>query len=187
MSDAEFLAWGQYLPMNLLPPLLLALAIAASDLHSRRIPNYLTFGGALAGLFYQTVFFGWSGLGQGLFGLLLGLGLLLIPYILGGMGAGDVKGLAALGAWLGPKGCFSLFCYMGIAGGLMSLGVLIWRGILWSFLKRGWVRFQTMVLCRGQGVLLETITPSSNQTPGIPYGMAIALGMGVLLVRGNLF
>lgn len=106
MSDAEFLAWGRYLPMNLLPPLLLALAIAASDLHSRRIPNYLTFGGALAGLFYQTVFFGWSGLGQGLFGLLLGLGLLLIPYILGGDGCWRCQRFGCLRRLVGSQRLF---------------------------------------------------------------------------------
>ncbi len=116
-------------PAVTLSPFLLSLVMAVGDWRTRRIPNYLTFGGALAGIVFQTAVFGWPGLAQALLGLFLGLGLLLLPYILGGMGAGDVKALAALGAWLGPKGCFSVFCYMGLAGGLMSLGVLLWKGL----------------------------------------------------------
>ncbi len=116
----------------------------------------------------------------------MGLGLLLLPYILGGMGAGDVKALAALGAWLGPKGIFSVFCYMGLVGGLMSLGVLIWKGILWSYLRKGWVLLQNLIFCRGQKIIVETLTPGPNQTPGLPYGVAIALGMVAYLLWGNL-
>ncbi len=100
-------------PPGTLTPFLLAIVMAVGDWRSRRIPNFLTFGGALAGIVFQTAVMGWAGLFQALTGLLLGLGLLLLPYILGGMGAGDVKALAALGAWLGPKGIFSVFCYMG--------------------------------------------------------------------------
>jgi prepilin peptidase CpaA len=174
-------------PPGTLTPFLLAIVMAVGDWRSRRIPNFLTFGGALAGIVFQTAVMGWAGLFQALTGLLLGLGLLLLPYILGGMGAGDVKALAALGAWLGPKGIFSVFCYMGMAGGLMSLGVLIWNGILWSYLRRGWILLHNLILCRNQKVVVETLTPRSEVTEGLPYGVAIALGMVGLLRWGSLF
>jgi prepilin peptidase CpaA len=169
-----------------LSPFLLSVVMAVGDWRTRRIPNYLTVGGALAGIIFQTTVMGWTGLVQALLGMFLGLGLLLLPYILGGMGAGDVKALAALGAWLGPLGCFSVFCYMGLAGGLMSLGVLVWRGTLWDYLHRGWILLHNLILCRGQKIIVETLKPGSELTQGLPYGVAIALGMAMYVWRGNL-
>jgi prepilin peptidase CpaA len=168
----------------LLIPFLIAVWISWGDLRTRKIPNYLTFGAALAGLIYNAIVAGWSGLADGLLGLVLGFGLLILPYLLGGMGAGDVKALAALGAWLGPKGTLYLFCYMGIAGGLMALAVLAWRGLLWQKIRAGAVYLQNLVLSQD---LRSTVASSSPQaaTKGIPYGVAIALGMAVLLWRGG--
>lgn len=186
MGQADLTHLLQLPPVGTLSPLLLSLVMAVGDWRTRRIPNYLTFGGALAGIAFQTAVFGWQGFVQALLGLFLGFGLLLLPYIFGGMGAGDVKALAALGAWLGPKGSFSVFCYMGLAGGLMSLGALLWQGILWSYLRRGWVLLQNMVLCRGHGVVVESLTSGENLTQGIPYGVAIALGMLSYVVWGSI-
>jgi prepilin peptidase CpaA len=165
-------------------PFLIAAWISWGDLKSRKIPNYLTLGTALAGLAYNLILHGWGGLVDGVLGLLLGFGLLILPYVLGGMGAGDVKALAALGAWLGPKGTIFLFCYMGIAGGIMALAVLIWKGILWQKIQRGWAFLLNLVLCREHGFSMAQ-TPI-RETPGIPYGVAIALGMGALLLTGGL-
>ncbi len=187
MSHGEFMAWGLLPPAGYLSPFLLSLVMAVGDWRTRRIPNYLTFGGALAGIVFQAAIFGWHGLAQAILGMLLGLGLLLLPYILGGLGAGDVKAMAALGAWLGPKGCFSVFCYMGLAGGIMSLGVLLWQGTLWIYLQRGWVWLVNLILCRDQKIVWESLTPGEDLTPGLPYGVAIALGMVAFLVWGNLW
>ena len=186
MDHVGIMQLVQLPPPGTLTPFLLAIVMAVGDWRTRRIPNFLTFGGALSGIVFQTSVMGWTGLFQALTGLLLGLALLMLPYILGGMGAGDVKALAALGAWLGPKGIFSVFCYMGMAGGLMSLGVLIWNGILWSYLRRGWVLLQNLILCRNQKIVVETLTPGSDRDRGLPYGVAIALGMVGYLRWGNL-
>lgn len=187
MGYVDILPGLQLPPPGTMSPFLLSVVMAVGDWRTRRIPNYLTCGGALAGLVFQSAFYGWAGLVQAFLGLLLGLALLLLPYILGGMGAGDVKALAALGAWLGPKGVFAVFCYMGLAGGIMSLGVLLWQGILWNYLRKGWVLLKNLILCRGQKILLETLTPGPDQTPGLPYGVAIALGMVGYVLWGNLF
>ncbi len=165
--------------LNLILPFVIALWISWGDFKTRKIPNYLTFSAALAGLAYNLGAAGWGGLGDGLLGLLLGFGFLIVPYILGGMGAGDVKALAALGAWLGPSGTFYLFLYMAIAGGLMSLAVMIWKGLLWQKLRRGWAYFCNLWLCQGLGK--TTNSPPMQIVKGIPYGVAIALGMGMLL------
>lgn len=168
---------------NLVLPLILTLWIAWGDLKTHRIPNYLTLGTALCGLAYQLAFHGWAGLTNGLLGLALGFGLLLLPYVMGGMGAGDVKALAALGAWLGPRGTLFLFCYMGIAGGLLALGVLWWKGLLWQKIRTAWVMLVNAILSRPDGV--EAPDVSGQGTKGIPYGVAIALGMVMLLWRGE--
>jgi prepilin peptidase CpaA len=164
-------------------PFLIATWISWGDLRNRKIPNYLTLGTALAGLVYNLACHGFSGLMDGALGLLLGFGLLILPYVLGGMGAGDVKALASLGAWLGPKGTIFLFCYMGIAGGLMALAVLVRKGILWQKIRQWGGSLLNLVLCQGANSV-AAITPA-QETKGIPYGVAIALGMGVLLLTGG--
>ncbi len=170
---------------KLLVPLLIAVWISWGDLKTRRIPNYLTFSAALAGLACNLALSGWHGLVDGFLGLLLGFGFLILPYILGGMGAGDVKALAALGAWLGPTGTLYLFCYMGVAGGLMSLAVMIWHGILWQKIRRVWTFLLNLILSWGSRTTeIKTQAPAKEAPVGIPYGVAMALGMAVLVVTG---
>lgn len=165
---------------ELVLPLLLSLAMAGTDLARRRIPNYLTLGGALAGLGFQAGWHGWSGLLDGIGGVVLGLCLLMWPYLKGGMGAGDVKGLAALGAWLGLAGTCWLFIYMGLSGGVLILVVLAWQGRLWEQLKQGASQLVNWVLCQSRPELPGRGEPGRLE---IPYGAALALGMAILCWR----
>jgi Flp pilus assembly protein protease CpaA len=110
----------------LVPPLVLACWMAWGDSKTRRIPNYLTLATALAGLGFQFGAHGWTGLGQGLLGLCVGFALLIGLFLKGGMGAGDVKALAALGAWLGPLPTLYLFIYMGLSG-IPLIVYFLWR------------------------------------------------------------
>ena len=116
---------------DLILPLLLSLGMAGCDLKTRRIPNFLTLGGVLGGLGFQLGYHGLPGLLDGLAGLGLGFGLLLGPYLLGGLGAGDVKASAALGAWLGLWRAFALFIYTGLWGGCSSWSCCCGRGVSW--------------------------------------------------------
>jgi prepilin peptidase CpaA len=75
---------------------------ATTDYRTRRIPNWLTVPAAIAGLVFSAVSPHGIGLLPSLAGFAVGMLLLLLPWILGGGGMGDVKMLAALGAWLGP-------------------------------------------------------------------------------------
>ena len=65
-----------------------------------KVPNWITFPLILGGWIYSTACFGWEGLGWSLLGTIVGLALLLPAYAIGGMGAGDVKLLAGVGAWV---------------------------------------------------------------------------------------
>ena len=165
--------------LNLALPFLLSLWMAWSDIKTRRIPNYLTLGCALAGLAYQLGFYGLKGLGNGFLGMGLGLVLLIFFYLRGGMGAGDVKALAALGAWLGPWQTFLLFIYMAISGGVILVVLLWWRGLLWGAFRQIWGSLVSWVLLRPHpSEPKSAASPALN--PGVPYAVALAMGMAAL-------
>ena len=166
---------------DLILPLLLSLGMAGCDLKVRRIPNYLTFGGALGGLGFQLGFHGLPGFLDGLAGLGLGFFLLLGPYLLGGMGAGDVKASAALGAWLGLRRAFAFFVYTGLCGLVIILIVMLWQGRLWAGIREGWNFFLNWILCRSFDSKPPPPSPLKRAT--IPYGAAMALGLAVLCWR----
>src|SRR5688500_17057938 len=82
--------------------LTVALTAAVCDVRSRRIPNALTFGAAASALVYALATGGIGSLGFAAAGWIAGAALFFPFFALGGMGAGDVKLIAALGAWVGP-------------------------------------------------------------------------------------
>jgi prepilin peptidase CpaA len=91
------------------------------DLRTRRVPNALTVSLAVAGV--AGAVSGLSGLsvGASLFGFVIGLLLMLPGYLFGATGAGDVKLLAAVGAWLGPAPVGTAFLYTAVVGGVLAL------------------------------------------------------------------
>jgi prepilin peptidase CpaA len=93
------------------------------DLRTRRVPNLITMPLAVLGL--AAAASGLSGLtmSAALLGLLLGLTLMLPGYVFGATGAGDVKLLAAAGAWLGPMTIGIAFLYTALLGGVLALVV----------------------------------------------------------------
>ena len=100
-------------------------AIASyTDLKFARIPNKLTLSAAALGFIINFIFKGTSGLLFSAAGLAAGLGLLLIPYLLGGIGGGDVKLLAATGAIGGAKFVFFTTLFGALAGGVLALVIL---------------------------------------------------------------
>src|ERR1700752_1107412 len=86
-----------------------------------RVPNWLTFHLILAGLLFAAWCHGLAGLVWALEGAALGLGLLLPLYAIGGMGAGDVKLLAGVGAWVGPVTIFWAFVTSAVVGAVMAV------------------------------------------------------------------
>ncbi|NQT40082.1 MAG: prepilin peptidase [Planctomycetes bacterium] len=100
---------------------------AVLDIRMHRIPNYLTVPTAVLGLIYHTVAPGGWGLAASLGGLALGFSLLLLPWLMGGGGMGDVKLLAALGAWLGWKLILVAFATSLVFGSAIAMGVLIYN------------------------------------------------------------
>ena len=102
--------------------LTVAVIAAVCDVRSRRIPNLLTFGGAAVALIYALMTGGINGFGFAAAGWLAGAALFFPFFALGGMGAGDVKLMAALAAWFGPGDAVWLAMFAAMAGGRL------WRG-----------------------------------------------------------
>ncbi|HEY1297268.1 MAG TPA: prepilin peptidase [Chloroflexota bacterium] len=103
---------------------------AVTDVWSRRIPNWVTFGTLLLGVVLNTWLHGAEGLVGAVAGAALGLALLLPFYAMGAVGAGDVKLLGALGALLGPQALLWVALYAAIVCGVRSAFILARRGRL---------------------------------------------------------
>jgi prepilin peptidase CpaA len=155
----------------------LALAVAliavVTDLKSRKIPNWLTITAMVAGIAVNLILNRdhWSlpflGVGTGL--ILLG-----IPFAAGGIGAGDLKLLMALGALLGPAQLFWIVLFAGMAGGLFSLIYMEYKlGFSGMFAR---LKLMTESLWnRRQRVALTEL--NRNNPLHIPYGVAIFAGL----------
>src|SRR5574341_698982 len=79
---------------------------AVWDVASGRIPNLVSYGGILAGIALRGALFGWRGLATALAGGAIGGGLFFLLYVIRGMGAGDVKLMAAVGCFVGAPAVF---------------------------------------------------------------------------------
>src|SRR5205823_9278005 len=130
--------------MNLHEYMAVAVALAASifDLHSRRIPNVLTFGAAFAALIVSGATGGPSAVGASAAGWMVAAAVWLPFYLLGGMGAGDVKLIAAIGAWLGPAAVIHVALYTAMAGGVLALTIACVQGCL----RQTFLNLQMLVL-----------------------------------------
>src|SRR5690348_8104031 len=108
--------------------LFVALLACIFDLRQHRIPNWLTFGAAAAALVYNLTVSGPIGFVSSFGGWFLGAAIFFPPFMVGGLGAGDVKLIAALGAWLGWHDALWLGLYIGACGGVLALIAALFRG-----------------------------------------------------------
>jgi prepilin peptidase CpaA len=160
---------------------LCAVAVSAAwfDVRERRLPNPLTVGALALALLLRAPG-GFDAVASGALGALLGFGLALPFFLVGGLGGGDVKLLAAVGGFLGPRDLWFALLVMALVGGVMAVAVIIrhrafaqtainLRAIFATFGARtfsGW---------RGQG----SNAAVTLETPGVltvPYGVAIGAG-----------
>jgi prepilin peptidase CpaA len=156
-------------------PTLAVLAIATfTDIRSRRIPNWLVFPFLLGGLVVSTWIAGWHGLGQSLLGLTIGGLIYGVLAMMGGMGMGDVKLCAAIGAWIWWQQLVLALVLIAVAGGIMAVAWAICGGFLGEMfsgtgdLLFGW---------RKRGLHTPSDLKLSNpKARKMPYAPAIAIG-----------
>jgi len=146
------------------------------DYKQRRVPNWLNAGVAGAGLMAQAYFFGLDGVEAGLTGLVVGFGLLIVPWLMHGMGAGDVKLMMAIGVWLGPYLTFLSFCVGAVAGGIIAVIMIMSTG-------RWWRAYANLVTITQKVSSRSTIFSEfgSAQSFGsssqlLPYGVPLTIG-----------
>ncbi|PQO42610.1 prepilin peptidase [Blastopirellula marina] len=153
--------------------LILAAVIDGFEL---KVPNWITFPFVASGWIYSFCAFGWEGLGWSLVGTVIGLALLLPAYSIGGMGAGDVKLLAGVGAWMYGTHTFYAFCISAIVGAVLAVAMVA--------IRKGWKKHSN----NARIILNEIMTiRDPNQLSSIaaerkptmlllPYGIPIAIG-----------
>ncbi|SOZ99980.1 PREPILIN PEPTIDASE TRANSMEMBRANE PROTEIN [Cupriavidus taiwanensis] len=156
---------------------------AAIDLDRRRIPNWLTFGAWLAALPMQAAIHGITpGSLAWLYGWLAGLAILLPFYLLRGMAAGDVKLMAAVGAWLGAGMVPKIALATWLIGGVWALALLLFTGQARATLARvGHMLLSIAVQHRAAPTQAEARTSAGS----LPYGVAIAAGTLAMLFAGT--
>ncbi len=156
-----------------------AVAAAWFDIRERRLPNALTVGALGLALLLRAPL-GWGELGAGGLGALLGFGLALPLFLAGGLGGGDVKLLAAVGGFLGPRDIWFALLVMALVGGVMAIFVIAKHR---AFGQTA-VNLRTIVSTFGSGSFTgwkgsESKAAVTLDTPGVltvPYGVAIAVG-----------
>ncbi|MGH9843381.1 MAG: A24 family peptidase [Blastocatellia bacterium] len=156
-------------------------AVAIFDLRERRIPNFLVFPAVVAGVILNTYRLRLGGLGLALLGLAVGFALLILPYAVGGMKAGDVKFLSAIGSFVGAADVVrvllaALLCYPAFAA------VVVIRErkmrVTWLRFRRVLFNFLGFFL---PGMKLYAMKLEGQDDPGIssaatPFGVSIAAG-----------
>jgi prepilin peptidase CpaA len=154
--------------------LIIAAAACITDVHSRRIPNWLTFGAAAAAFAFHFAEAGQAGAQQAAAGWVTGLFLFMPLFLLGGMGAGDVKLLAALGAWLGPGAAFWLAIYGSMSGGVLAVIVALRHNYLATAVRNLGLLGKFWWLCGPRQ--MPSLTLERGTGPRLAYAVPLFLG-----------
>jgi prepilin peptidase CpaA len=172
-------------PVPIALVLVAALIAAVTDVWKFKVYNLLTFPLLLGGLLYHAMQSGAPGLAGSFFGALVGFALMIALYAIGGLGAGDVKFVAALGAWLG----LPLTLYVLIAGclaaGVYAIILLVaassWRETYLN-IQILWLRLVCMGRHIGSEDRVETeVNRADRRRRLIPFSAMIAVGLVVTL------
>ncbi|MCW5599723.1 MAG: prepilin peptidase [Nitrosomonas sp.] len=163
---------------------------AWQDIRHFRIPNLLIFSGVIIGILLNILLpqnFGGIGMLASLAGFGVGLAILLPLYLLRALGAGDIKLMAMIGAFVGPADILMITVYVILAGGVLALAVVLLQGRLSKLIDN----FKLMLLMRLAAspiTSLPTTDTISRSAGKLPYGVAIAVGTLFYLVANyNIF
>jgi prepilin peptidase CpaA len=171
--------YGQLMLATVLPAALLA---SWMDYREHRVPNWLNAGIAATGLIAQTAWAGWTGLHNALTGMLVAFAMLVLFWAIKGMGAGDVKFMTAIGAWLGPNLTANAVIVGGLLGGVLAVGAILYRR-RWheTFLN---FRILAVKLCSVRTAFSEFGSAKSfgGASAALPYAIPLSLGALIVVV-----
>lgn len=152
-----------------------------------KVPNWITFPMILSGWVASAAVFGWSGLAWSLVGTAVGLVLLMPAYAIGGMGAGDVKLLAGVGAWAGAAHTFWAFLVSAVIGGIIAVGMVLYRRKWRHHQMQFWSILTEIFVIRDPNELSAIAADRKSTMLLLPYGIPIAIGtIGYFATTGML-
>jgi prepilin peptidase CpaA len=149
---------------------------AVIDGYQLKVPNWITFPFIIAGWVYSFAFYGFEGLGWSLLGMVIGLALLLPAYAIGGMGAGDVKLLAGVGAWVYGTHTFYAFCWSAIIGAILAVGMVLARKAWTKHKNQFWMIYNEIITIKNPEVLAGIAAQRKSSMLLLPYGIPICIG-----------
>lgn len=175
---------------------ILLLLCSYEDIKNKKIPNKYTIPVLIAGLILMTINGGFEGLKDSFYGFLLGFAIFLIPFLIGAMGAGDVKLMAAIGALKGFTFTFYSLVATGIVGGVMVIVYVIYKKqLLQTFINMFGIMirpFAKMIYLNSGNKLVKKVydffesVKQKNSDLYIPYAIPISVGSIGILV-GSIF
>jgi prepilin peptidase CpaA len=176
-------------PVNFVPlsVVLVAGGIAAfTDLRDFKVPNLLTIPLFIAGIIFHWLDPHGSGIAFALQGGLLGFSFVIFFYVLGGMGAGDVKLLAAVGTWLGPMAILLLFVFSALSAGVYA-AILSWRHgkLLENVVKAQFIVQQGLTILKHMGSderIEEAVKRDDRRQRLVPFAAMVLAGVILLAV-----
>ena len=145
------------------------------DIKERRIPNWITIPGILIGLVLNSLF-GLAQLLQSFLGLAAGIGIMIVPFALGWLGAGDVKLFGLMGALLGVRWIPRVFFYTGVISGILALFTICARGLEQGMFRQMWLDLKIAIISQGRVMPKAVHQRAQEKKKSVPWGVAIGLG-----------
>lgn len=172
--------------LNVGPLVALCAAAAVVDARTRRIPNALTLAVAASGLAQAALWGTPTSPLMSAAGLVVGGGILLIPFALRAIGGGDLKLLAGIGAWLGPVAAVQVYALSAVAGLVIVLAQCAATGRLRQLFRNSAVLATALASAPTLGVdhVERTGTTLKSVDRPMPYAVPILLGVLAVLAWG---
>jgi prepilin peptidase CpaA len=153
-----------------------------------KVPNWITFPMILTGWVYSFASGGWPGLGWSLLATFFGLALLYGIYMVGGMGAGDVKLLAGIGAWVHAEHTWNIFAATAIVGGIMALCMVAYTGAWRKHYAQFRMLISEFVEVRDPEALFQRAAERKPRMFLLPYGIPMTVAaLGYFAFNGMYF
>src|SRR5262245_13665109 len=164
---------AEHWPIWLVSVVLIVAAVI--DGFELKVPNWITFPFILSGWGYSCYAYGLEGLLWSLAGTALGMGILLAFYMIGGMGAGDVKLMGGVGAWI--YWTHSWYCIIGFAvtGAVLAIFMVVVRGKWKHHYEQFWLILTEIMVIRDPEKLSEIAAKRKPSMMLLPYGIPIAM------------
>ena len=176
-------------PAEMLPLAVVIVATcfaAVTDIRTFKIYHAVTLPLLLSGFFFRFLLGGWVGLGDSLTGAFFGFASLLIFYLLGGMGAGDVKLMAGVGAWLGMPLTFHVFLAASLAAGVYAVVLVVLNhGVSETvvYFQLSWLRLMSLRRRLGTDSRIEDEVKRDDRSRRlIPFAAMILVGIFAALI-----